>query len=223
MFIREAPVAGQLLNRYGFASTLFSIQEGAPDLSAFRRIAHSFNEELTISSEGEGWVHASDIWAYGVIDRVGRYLIDLYTKQIGEEVFNTVHNISGRFREEGVVLPYEESEDPVLQKLEQLFSRFLNLYRALKSSNNSIAVVFNPDFLSLKESERIVTGLQDLELPLRAGFNNKCNDSLQETAQEVEKTLFSKRPDLVLTRVPEQRNNRVGSYKIDLDLTAAFV
>lgn len=151
------------------------------------------------------------------IDRLRRIRRDILKKR------HTVHNISGKYRAEGIVLPYEESEDPVLRKLEELFSRFLNLYKALKSDNNSIAVVFNPDYLSLKESERIVVGLKDLELPLRVAYNNKYDVALEEVAQEVEESLFPKSRSIVLTRVPQQSNNRVGSYKIPLDLTAPFV
>ncbi len=151
------------------------------------------------------------------IDRLRRIRRDILKKR------HTVHNISGQYLEGGVVLPYEESEDPVLQKLNELFSRYLDLYKSLKSDNNTIAVVFNPDYLSLKESERIVDGLKDLELPLRVGFTNKYDENLKDIAEDVEGSLFSNQSDVWVTRVPLQENNRVGSYKIDMDLTAPFV
>lgn len=151
------------------------------------------------------------------IDRLRRIRKDILKKR------HTVHNISGQFREGGVVLPYEEKDDPVLKKLEELFDRFLNLYKALKSSDNSIAVVFNPDYLSLKESERIVKGLKDLELPLRAAYDNKFDPSVDGVADSVEKTLFGDRKDVSVMRVPIQANNREGSFKIPLDLTTPFV
>lgn len=151
------------------------------------------------------------------IDRLRRIRKDILKKR------HTVHNISGQFREGGVVLPYEEKDDPVLKKLEELFDRFLNLYKALKSSDNSIAVVFKRDYLSLKESERIVKGLKDLELPLRAAYDNKFDPSVDGVADSVEKTLFGDRKDVSVMRVPIQANNREGSFKIALDLTTPFV
>ncbi len=50
----------------------------------------------------------------------------------------------------------------------------------------SIALVFNPDLLSLKESLRLIEGLDELHLPLRLLFHNKISPSNREIAQQVE-------------------------------------
>lgn len=143
-------------------------------------------------------------------------------KQILEKR-HTIHNITGKYKEEGFVLAYNEKDDAVMQKLNDIWQRYVNLYKLLKSNDNSIAVVFNPDYLSLRESQRILEGLTDLNLPLRAAFNNKYQDHLEETAEEVEKELFGQnRNGVRLDRVPLVAAARRNTYKNDFDVTRAF-
>jgi len=143
-------------------------------------------------------------------------------KQILEKR-HTIHNITGKYKEEGFILAYSEKDDSVMQKLNEIWQRYVNLYKLLKSENNSIAVVFNPDYLSLRESQRILEGLKDLNLPLRAAFNNKYEERLKESAEEVERELFGANANGVhIARVPLSQTTRRDTYKNDFDVTAAF-
>jgi len=141
-------------------------------------------------------------------------------RQILEKRY-TIHNITGKYSEEGFRLPYEEKDDSVMRKLNEIWQRYVNVYQSLKSAD--IAVVFNPDYLSLRESQRIITGLKDLQLPLRAAFDNKYEDRLSSSADEVEKELFGRNSgELYLTRVPLQEARRNGAYRMQFDVTEAF-
>jgi len=142
-------------------------------------------------------------------------------RQILEKRY-TIHNISGKYIEKGVRLPFEEKEDPVMQRLDILFKRYMNLYKMLKGAENSIAVVFNPDYLSLRESQRIVTGLSDLQLPLRIAFDNKFAPEQQEVACEVEQQLFPGTDHVDVVRVPMHGYAREGAYQMSFDLTKHF-
>jgi arsenite-transporting ATPase len=147
------------------------------------------------------------------IDRLRRIRRDILKKR------HTVHNISGQYSEEGTVLPYTEEEDPVFVKLQEMFNRYVSLYRQLsQKENNYIAVVFNPDYLSLRESQRIIDGLKDLELPLRVGFDNKYSPELEDIADGVEKELFDHQDDVVVERVPMHEYRREGAYKLEYDI-----
>lgn len=152
------------------------------------------------------------------VDRLRRIRRQILEKR------HTIHNITGKYSEEGFRLAYDEKDDSVMQKLNEIWQRYVNVYKSLKGENNSIAVVFNPDYLSLRESQRILEGLKDLNLPLRAGFNNKYLERLQETANEVEGELFGENTDGVhVLRVPLSGIERRDTYKIDFDVTQAFL
>ena len=152
------------------------------------------------------------------IDRLRRIRREILRKR------HTVHSMTGQYIEEGTVLPYTEDEDPVFVKLQDMFNRYVKLYKQLsEKKNNLIAVVFNPDYLSQRESQRIIDGLKDLELPLRAGFNNKYTPDLSTVADEVEQTLFHKLAGVVVERVPLQPFAREGAYKIDHDIVTPML
>ena len=152
------------------------------------------------------------------IDRLRRIRREILRKR------HTVHSMTGQYIEEGTVLPYTEDEDPVFVKLQDMFNRYVKLYKQLSEKNNNlIAVVFNPDYLSQRESQRIIDGLKDLELPLRAGFNNKYTPDLSTVADEVEQTLFQKQAGVVVDRVPLQPFAREGAYKIDHDIVTPML
>ena len=135
----------------------------------------------------------------------------------------TIHNISGKYSEKGFRLPYDEKGDAVMRKLNEIWQRYVKVYDKLKGAENSIAVVFNPDYLSLRESQRIVAGLNDLKLPLRVAFDNKYEERLAAAADEVEKELFGANDSgITLKRVPLQDRAREDAYRMEFDLTGAF-
>ncbi|MFP4373218.1 MAG: ArsA family ATPase [Spirochaetaceae bacterium] len=147
------------------------------------------------------------------IDRLRRIRREILRKR------HTVHSMTGEYNEAGTVLPYTEEDDPVFVKLQDMFNRYVKLYKQLgERTNNLIAVVFNPDYLSQRESQRIIDGLKDLDLPLRAGFNNKYTPELSAVADEVEQNLFKGRNGIVVERVPLQPFAREGAYKMDHDI-----
>jgi arsenite-transporting ATPase len=152
------------------------------------------------------------------IDRLRRVRKEILKKR------HTVYNISGQYSEEGTVLPYTEEDDPVFVKLQEMFNRYVSLYRQLSNKeDNYIAVVFNPDYLSLRESQRIIDGLKDLELPLRAGFDNKYTDELSDVAEEVEKELFGDKDGVAVERVPMRPFAREGAYKMEFDVVTPML
>lgn len=151
------------------------------------------------------------------IDRLRRIRKDILKKR------HTVHNLTGKYIDEGVILPYEEKDDPVMSKLGELFERYTRLYERLTSEDNHIAVVYNPDYLSFRETERIVEGLSDLDLPLRVAYNNKFTDEALTMADEIDKKLFGPAPDVKMLRIPMQSTGGYGAYRIDDDVIAPYL
>jgi len=113
----------------------------------------------------------------------------------------TIHNISGKIVEKGVKLAYTESDDMVMKKLSEIESRFLNLKAFLEGDNNSIVVVFNPDFLSLRESQRLINALKELHLPFRVAVNNKVEEAYIKDADEIEKKLLNEDSSVRILRI----------------------
>jgi arsenite-transporting ATPase len=150
------------------------------------------------------------------IDRLRRIRRDILKKR------NTIHNITGEFIEAGVQLPYREEDDEVIQQLGQLFRRYVDLHAKLKGKDNFIAMVFNPDYLSRRESERIVSGLRDLKLPLRVAFDNKVAPESAAAADEVEHTLFNGVRNVPVTRVPLHEYLKEGAYRMTFNVIDAF-
>lgn len=134
----------------------------------------------------------------------------------------TIHHFVGGSGERSLELPYREEDDEVTRQLTQLASRYGELNAKLKSSTNSIAVVFNPDYLSLKESERIIAGLTDLELPIRAAFDNKYAPEQATTADRVEKTLFDGMVDVPVIRVPYGGHLVDGAHRMEFNIAETF-
>ncbi len=132
---------------------------------------------------------------------------------------HTVHNISGTYDEKGFKVAYTEDEDKVMQKLRQMHRRYVRVREVLQSGDSSIAVVFNPDLLSLRESQRLFKGLIELMLPLRVVFNNKVTEANEETAEKVEAELLKDRKDIQLQRVGLIDQNEPACYIMDTDIT----
>lgn len=151
------------------------------------------------------------------IDRLRRIRRTILDKR------HTVHNITGTYIEEGMKLPYKLEDDPVTMSLRDMFNRYVEVAKHLEGPNNEIAVVFNPDYLSLRESQRIFSGLKDLNLRVDVAFTNKYRDDLEEIAREMETELFSSIDSTPRhLRVEAQPFRKEESYKVPTDLTALF-
>ncbi|MFW6214460.1 MAG: ArsA family ATPase, partial [Alkalispirochaetaceae bacterium] len=77
------------------------------------------------------------------VDRLTRIRKDILAKR------HTVHNVTGKYVEHGIRLAYREEDDSVMKKLRELFKRYVTLSKTLESQESAIAVVLNPDYLSL--------------------------------------------------------------------------
>lgn len=131
----------------------------------------------------------------------------------------TIHNITGKQDGKETKLPYTEEEDTVMRKLREMTKRYSTVQSYLESPDNNIALVCNPDILSLKESQRLLKGTKELELPLRTLFVNKITSENTYAADRVEKELLAEIPDAELQRVPMFRQDTPECYIMDTDLT----
>ncbi len=147
------------------------------------------------------------------IDRLSRIRREILDKR------HTVHNITGKFDEEQLKLPYQEEDDPVMKKLLEMKERYRQVNGLLQGEENSIAVVFNPDRLSLRESQRLFEGILELGLPLRSLFNNKVNEHNEKLADKVEKELLAGHKGIALQRVPVIDHEEPTCYIMDTDIT----
>ena len=134
----------------------------------------------------------------------------------------TIYNISGKDNKK-TILSYSEKDDKVIKKLYMLQNKHKNLEEFLQGNNNCIAIVFNPDFLSFKESERLITGLRELKLPLRSAFCNKINECNKKYAREIENKLFKKDNCIIIKQIYEQecikmKNNLLQDNLVDIFL-----
>ncbi|OPL11640.1 MAG: hypothetical protein AVO39_04810 [delta proteobacterium MLS_D] len=146
---------------------------------------------------------------------------------------HTIQKIRGNAEtgqeESGVVLAYNESDDGVLKRLKQLKMNYENLTSLLEGPDCSIFMVFNPDLLSLRESQRLVDGLGDLNLPLRLLFDNKVTSENTAMADTVEKTLRSgEMSSLPLMRISllrefQDAGSGAALYNINEDIASAIL
>ena len=113
----------------------------------------------------------------------------------------TIRKIAGGQKKESV-LHYEEKDDPLLQRLRAMTANYQAVNAVLQGESCTFVVVFNPDILSLRESERLVDGLRDLNLPLRLLVNNKVTQENAEMASKVEAVMTSLTKDVPLPRIP---------------------
>jgi arsenite/tail-anchored protein-transporting ATPase len=102
---------------------------------------------------------------------------------------HTIRKIRGPASEEEkkqeVKLAYDEKDDPVLNRLKALKGNYESLTGILQGPDCGVVLVFNPDMLSLRESERLVEGLRDINLPLRLLIQNKVTEENRATADQV--------------------------------------
>lgn len=100
-----------------------------------------------------------------------------------------------------VQLRYEESDDRVLMRLLELQRRYAQLNARLQGPDSGVALVFNPDPLSYRETERLIHGLHDLRMPLRLLVNNKIQPHTEALAAELEGRLRAQAGPVPVERV----------------------
>ncbi|MBS3780599.1 MAG: ArsA family ATPase [Desulfovermiculus sp.] len=113
----------------------------------------------------------------------------------------TIHRIRGSFSSEETVLAYEEKDDDILRRLWTLKETYQDLDQNLRSKDCHVVLVFNPDVLSCKESERLVAGLKELGLPLRLLIDNKVSAENEDQAATVEEKMQALAPGVELKRI----------------------
>jgi arsenite-transporting ATPase len=142
---------------------------------------------------------------------------------------HTIQKIRGP-RKEGeanpeIRLQYDEKDDDILNRLRTLDGNYAALSRKLQGKDCGVVVVFNPDLLSLRESERLIEGLRELKLPLALLIANKVTEENRATAARVSEALKGQAGAAVLmTTVALNRDFALGGsvplYNIAEDLTA---
>lgn len=136
----------------------------------------------------------------------------------------TIHRIRGPLSNEKTVLNYDEKDDDILRRLWKLNNNYQALNKTLQGENCSIILVFNPDILSLKESQRLIDGLNDLNLPLRLLINNKVTEENIEMAAYIEENMSKMAKDIPLNRVLLSKTLLGGKdgklYDITEDITS---
>lgn len=103
-------------------------------------------------------------------------------------------------------LSYDEKDDAVLQRLMSLKTNYESLTGILQGPDCGVVLVFNPDMLSLRESERLVEGLRDINLPLRLLIQNKVTGENLAVADQVAAELRRTVGDTPLLRVALSSN-----------------
>jgi len=139
----------------------------------------------------------------------------------------TIHRIRGPLSNEETVLNYKEADDDILKRLWKLNNNYQALNKILQGENCSVILVFNPDILSLKESLRLMEGLNDLNLPLRLLINNKVTEENIEMADHVEGNMRKMAKDVPIDRVSLSKTLLDGKdgklYDIQEDITSKLL
>lgn len=135
---------------------------------------------------------------------------------------HTIHNITGKYDPEGAKLNYEEDKDQVLRKILDMQDRYSRVKKWMQGESNSFALVFNPDFLSLRESKRLLNGLKELEMRPLAAFNNKVNAHNIQKAKDIEDQLFGSHSEIMLKRIPNKEPLAETNYLISEDIIRFF-
>jgi anion-transporting ArsA/GET3 family ATPase len=125
------------------------------------------------------------------------------------------------------VLDYKEEDDDVLKRLNLLNDNYHSLNSVLQGEDSSIILVYNPDILSLRESERLVEGLHDLNLPLRLLINNKVKKDNEEMSDYVDERMGQMARDIAIKRISlskvllDGKENKL--YDVKEDIASAFL
>jgi arsenite-transporting ATPase len=141
---------------------------------------------------------------------------------------HTIQKIRGPRKEgdEGqeVKLAFDEKDDAVLNRLMALKGNYESLTGILQGPDCGVVLVFNPDMLSLRESERLVEGLRDINLPLRLLIQNKVTEENRSIAGQVVAELRKMVGDIPLLQVALSTQVACGLdstlYEIPEDLVA---
>lgn len=102
--------------------------------------------------------------------------------------------------EQAVRLAYDERNDEILNRLVALQENYGQLTKTLQGPACGVVLVCNPDLLSLRESERLIEGLNDLGLPLRLLIQNKVTVENTTVAAEVISSLRKKAGRMIPVR-----------------------
>lgn len=143
-------------------------------------------------------------------------------RQILEKRY-TIHRIKGSLSTEETVLDYKEEDDHILKRLGTLKDTYQSLSRRLQGQDCAIILVFNPDMLSLRESERLITGFKELGLPLRLLINNKVSAENQETARQVEENIKAMAEGVLLERIHWSRSVVHGEQGSMFDISENII
>ena len=118
---------------------------------------------------------------------------------------HTIQKIRGHATEEEkkqeIKLAFDEKDDAVLKRLMALKGNYESLTGILQGPDCGVVLVFNPDMLSLRESERLVEGLRDINLPLRLLIQNKVSEENRAIAGQVVTELRKMVGDVPLLQV----------------------
>ena len=125
-------------------------------------------------------------------------------RQILEKRY-TIQKIRGLLKEgqksPEIRLEFNEDEDGVIQRLKTMKNNYDTLNGILQGENCGVILVFNPDVLSLRESDRLMEGLKELAFPLRLLIDNKVTDENREMASRVEEEFKKMAGGIPLQRV----------------------
>jgi len=120
-------------------------------------------------------------------------------------------------------LRYDEKDDDILNRLKEMHKNYQDLSRTLQGDTCGVVVVFNPDLLSLRESERLLEGLNDLKMPVRLLIDNKLTGENSAMADQVEDSFRKSANHVPLMRVALSKEFYSGRehrlYDIKEDLT----
>jgi arsenite-transporting ATPase len=123
-------------------------------------------------------------------------------------------------------LKFDEDDDGVIMRLKALKRNYDALNGILQGEDCGVILVFNPDILSLRESDRLIEGLKELRLPLRLLINNKVTEENREMASRVEEEFRTMAGGIPIQRVALSEALYCGTeqklYDIPEDLLAKF-
>ncbi len=114
---------------------------------------------------------------------------------------HTIYRIKGSLSSEETVVNFREEDDQIVQRLRKLQDTYQELDQSLRGTDCHIVLVFNPDVLSVKESQRLIAGLKDLGLPLGLLIDNKVSDENGAQVEKVEKKMQNMAPGVPLQRI----------------------
>jgi len=139
----------------------------------------------------------------------------------------TIRRLRGPLDDQETLLNYREEDDDALNRLKRLDKNYQSLTTILQGPQCGIVLVYNPDLLSLRESERLMEGLQELKLPLRLLINNKVTADKTEMADFVDAAMKRSAGTVPVQRVaiaPTLLERGKGAlYDIPEDIVTPFV